>query len=825
MNWFNEGTPEEHYREAERRIEGAHRTESTSLNLSSLSELDCLPDSLARLTQLTTLNLSKCPGVTTLDPLARLTQLTTLNLSRCKGVTKLDPLARLTALTTLDLSWCRGVTTLDPLARLTQLTTLDLSGCRGVATLDPLARLTQLTTLNLSVCTGLTTLKPLTSLTDLTTLNLTWCPGVTTLDPLAETLKNLKTLRVHRSGISLPQELIDSEDAQAIFAYVRSKGKRPLHRAKLMIVGEGKAGKTHLRHRLFPETSVDRRYFNRYEQRTIIEPRQLEPRTIHRKTIQANLWDLGGQQHLHAVHRFFLGADHCGYIIVFDATRNSQANRVNYWLRFVAHHGRSSKHGVRCPVTIVLNKCDEVALATANDPIRTAYDNLLESLQCAKDNQWHGANVIDNAWIKIGYRDPDAVGFMGHDERRHMTTTHNEGMDTLERLVDVMLARLPGADVSYEPAFHTWLGHFEEHFQHDATTELPIDEKAPLGTITKENAARVLNPWEIQAMHALGAVFSVGDRCLANQQRSEFAGRVFNPTWVRKFIYELVRHELPDQRFISESDLETYWAKLTNEDWATMLGLAELARVAIPCQLAGPHHPKTRTWFIPDKLSPRESLETGDGWTLWFELKLLFVSDRIVLDVLTTVATDLHLGDTQTYFRDQITLKRNGCEIVVNAIANPPDGQEPRIAIGVRATDAVLPTVIDQVMAWMQKRVEACVTADLLIDISRDLSWLPHDRRREAKDNEVQHKLREWVANSTAQRWMSLLLASTEFKIDEDSLKRACRNAENEARTILAHCPKEKQQFKYGIDGCNRYFRKRGNDKATIIEFARLNNQ
>ncbi|MCE9610443.1 MAG: leucine-rich repeat domain-containing protein [Chthoniobacter sp.] len=113
-------------------------------------------NALRGLTRLRVLNISGLE-VADLAPLAELTQLQTLYLGDCKGVTDLAPLAGLTQLQTLSLNNCTGVTDLTPLAGLTRLQTLSLDGCTGVADLAPLAGLAQLDEIRLGGCTGLST--------------------------------------------------------------------------------------------------------------------------------------------------------------------------------------------------------------------------------------------------------------------------------------------------------------------------------------------------------------------------------------------------------------------------------------------------------------------------------------------------------------------------------------------------------------------------------------------------------------------------------------------------------------------------------------------
>ena len=82
------------------------------LDLSSVRYLvdDDVLKQVAKLTQLTSLNLDGCEEITDLEPLADMTQLTSLNLYECSEITNLAPLAKLTQLTSLNLEGCEEIT-------------------------------------------------------------------------------------------------------------------------------------------------------------------------------------------------------------------------------------------------------------------------------------------------------------------------------------------------------------------------------------------------------------------------------------------------------------------------------------------------------------------------------------------------------------------------------------------------------------------------------------------------------------------------------------------------------------------------------------------
>src|SRR5208283_830937 len=85
-------------------------------------------------------------------------------------------------------------------------------------------------------------------------LNLMRCELVSDLMPLSD-LSKLEYLDVSMTAVPLPDHLQFSGDASAIMAWYRehkqATGKLPLAEVKLLLVGQGRVGKTQLRLRFF----------------------------------------------------------------------------------------------------------------------------------------------------------------------------------------------------------------------------------------------------------------------------------------------------------------------------------------------------------------------------------------------------------------------------------------------------------------------------------------------------------------------------------------------------------------------------------------------
>ncbi len=229
------------------------------------------------------------------------------------------------------------------------------------------------------VHTGVSDVSTLGELKNLTTLCL--CSNnIRDIFPLGE-LKNLATLDLRNNQITeLPEEIVElgmgiygefkfwqdggpgiwlsgnpietppmeilGKGEEAIKTYFKDlkKGKiLPLNEVKVLLVGDGGAGKTSLVKQLLGQT------FDRDEAQTDginIEDWKVQK---YEKEINAHIWDFGGQEIMHATHQFFLSKRSL-YILVLDSRKDE---KTEYWLKHIESFGGDS------PVLVVINKIDE----------------------------------------------------------------------------------------------------------------------------------------------------------------------------------------------------------------------------------------------------------------------------------------------------------------------------------------------------------------------------------------------------------------------------------------------------------------------------------
>ena len=149
--------------------------------------------------------------------------------------------------------------------------------------------------------------------------------------------------RLH-SICSAPPEIY-SQGLQAVEEWWQAltAEDRPLNELKVVLVGNGGAGKTSVRKRLMDDS------FDAKESQThgiAIDDWDID---CEDEEVLVHFWDFGGQEIMHATHQFFL-SHRSLYILVLDGRKEEDAE---YWLKHIESFGGDS------PVLVVLNKIDE----------------------------------------------------------------------------------------------------------------------------------------------------------------------------------------------------------------------------------------------------------------------------------------------------------------------------------------------------------------------------------------------------------------------------------------------------------------------------------
>jgi internalin A len=351
------------------------------LRLTSIG-LSEIPDSIAALTNLTTLGLDSNQITSIPDSIATLTNLTTLGLSSNQITSIPDSIAALTNLTQLWLSSNQITSIPDSIAALINLTTLGLDSNQITSIPDSIAALTNLTKLGLSSNQITSIPDSIAALTNLTCLDLEK-NQITNIPATLQFLPNLPQLDLRGNPLSIPKEVLDADAdtrektdrpaAKPIFDYLaitRDPNEiTHLYEAKLLLVGEGGAGKTSLANKLIdPDYQLKLEDSKNPEKSTEgIDIRRWEFTGNNTQTYRIHIWDFGGQEIYHATHQFFL-TDRALYLLVADSRKEDTDHP--YWLNIIRLLSNNS------PVLLVQNEKQNRTCTLNLRELRAEFDAL-----------------------------------------------------------------------------------------------------------------------------------------------------------------------------------------------------------------------------------------------------------------------------------------------------------------------------------------------------------------------------------------------------------------------------------------------------------------
>lgn len=293
--------------------------ENLSLKFNKISDFSFLKE----LPRLTNLNLNS-NNITDISFLKDLTQLTSLYLgdNQILDFTHLNYLKKLNLL----VLYKNNINDISFLKNLTQLKELYLSS---------------------NAIKDISVLKELKSLSSLDLTN----NNIIDISPLKELIKSkipivLEQDGYHLNGICLDENPIQTPSFEIIkqgtdaiirfFDKVEKEGIDKIYEAKVTLVGEGRAGKTSLIHRLLDSKSI----LPTEEKRTrgiAIKDWEFKKQSSIKHI--AHIWDFGGQDVYYPVHRFFLTENS---VFVLLASSRQNTHDFDYWIPTIFQFGGKS---------------------------------------------------------------------------------------------------------------------------------------------------------------------------------------------------------------------------------------------------------------------------------------------------------------------------------------------------------------------------------------------------------------------------------------------------------------------------------------------------
>ncbi len=381
------------------------RVRCATSNVGDLNSIGAIPAQIANLKKLKKLWLNGDAHLkhrlADLRPLSSLSKLKVLGLAST-SVRDLNVIAKLSTLQAIDLWGVEDLENISPLSKILGLRILDICGTR-VKNIKPLSDLRKLQFVNIND-TPVTTLLPLLSLME---------RGIEVCDGVAEQWVSSGIFIEDCAIVNPPPEIIEGGTESIVIFLNESKaqGVDHLYEAKMLILGEGGAGKTSLLRRLYqpnaplPSEEETTKGIDIFRHRFKMSGGQI---------FRLNVWDFGGQEIYHATHQFFL-TKRSLYILLDDTRRDNKTvhdDGFKYWLEVIdALSGHS-------PVVIFQNEkggrrkvIDEAGIRgrftnvtelLAGDLITaTAVDKLRKTIELQVQNLPHVGETLPAKWLLI----------------------------------------------------------------------------------------------------------------------------------------------------------------------------------------------------------------------------------------------------------------------------------------------------------------------------------------------------------------------------------------------------------------------------------------
>lgn len=446
----------------------------------------------------------------------------------------------------------------------------------------------------------------LANLTNLTSLNLRGNQIKKISSDILQ-LERLRRLDLSKNPIEEPPLAVVEQGIKAIRNYFRQaeeQGLDPIYEAKLLIVGEGGAGKTSLAKKLQNRNYVLKKEGEEKQEKSTegIEVIQWYFPFEDGKQFRINIWDFGGQEIYHATHQFFLTTSSLYFLV---ADNRKEDTDFYYWLSVVELLSDNS------PLLIIKNEKQDRKRAINEQQLRGQFANLKETL----------ATNLDT----------------------------NRGLDEIESELKHYVSRLPHVRKLLPKS---WV-RVREALEVEEHNYIGLD--AYLEICQQNGFSRREDKLQLSRyLHILGVCLHFQEDQLLNKTV------ILKPKWGTDAVYRV----LDDDRVIrqagrfDERDLAEIWS---DPQYENMQG--ELLRLMINFKLCY-QVPNTTLYIAPQLLSPNQP---PYDWDETGNLILRYTYEFMPKGILTQFIVAMHrfIAEQHLVWRSGVILEKDGARAEV----------------------------------------------------------------------------------------------------------------------------------------------------------------
>ncbi|MEB3122172.1 MAG: COR domain-containing protein [Snowella sp.] len=546
------------------------------------NRLSEIPDSISRLQNLSTLFLSENRLSETPDSISHLQNLSRLYLGSNQLSELPNSISRLPNLSKLDLSHNQLRELPNFISCLQNLSKLDLSHNQLRELPDSISHLQNLSQLYLSH------------------------NQLSELPDSISRLQNLSLLSLSDNLLVNPPIEIARHGIRAIREYFREKieeGEDTLYEAKLIIVGEGGAGKTTLARKILDANAS----MPKAEETTKgIEVLQWSFLMDNDENFRVNIWDFGGQEIYHATHQFFL-TKRSLYLLVVDSRKEHP--HLDYWLNIVELFSENS------PLLIVKNELGDRPVQMDEPQLKGRFENLKESLPTNLGNPQGGS-----------------------------------GLELIKKAIAYHISQLPHIGNSLPK---TWI-QVREKLEEDKRNYISLDEYLQ---ICDQNGFKLKKESVIdgrlvlsQYFHDLGSILHFQE----DQASPLYKTVILKPKWGTDAAYKVLDNNRVRQNLgkFTTAELKQIWQDAEYQNMQP-----ELLELMLKFKLCYPLPNANNTYIAPQLLDPNQPKYF---WNESDNLLLRYDYDFMPRGILTRFIVEMHQYiDEPNVWKSGVLLKRD----------------------------------------------------------------------------------------------------------------------------------------------------------------------